>query len=238
MYKSFPMFSYTLVNNLFDLKKFNECNFPFVSYINPYDAMPQLNIYIPNNLNFCLSKHNKIIEILPTQLICNKWAIACIEHILPIFEDIHDKNPRNYIQILKNSLKNFNKISIMEVYNKTKYEQIKHLSRKSTVLYQAINDSANTFLNISFSSHHDSSSPIFLAYSSSRMLAMNKNLPCMYYEKINKIIEIKEVEWQKNSLLKIIKSSSKFYKKYLKDTLKILCYILPHDLNFIIIDLL
>jgi len=83
------------------------------NYDNPYDAFQtrpnnDSKLYlIKNDNDKKIQKDIQILNILDTKIILIKWAVACAEHVLNIFEEKYpdDKRPRKSIEAAINWIK-------------------------------------------------------------------------------------------------------------------------------------
>jgi len=73
------------------------------SYNDPYDAFQNRN----NKKQLCIVSDNLVLHILDTKMISIKWAVACANHVLHIFEEQYpdDKKPRQAIETAYNWIK-------------------------------------------------------------------------------------------------------------------------------------
>jgi len=73
-------------------------------YNNPYDAIKdRMGTDLDINPNLCIMENDKIIMVLPTKMICVRWALACASRALLIFEKTYpyEYKPRRALKILK-----------------------------------------------------------------------------------------------------------------------------------------
>jgi len=200
--------------------------------------------YLEVDLHFYLI-HNKIfVEILNISQITYKWSIVCIRDMLDTYEKqyktnsgishktnsgishktnsgiISDNAYRFNIYLLTTPRQYFNLIQIIKS-NKTKkklYKELLYICHDldridNMILY---NIYISLVQYISYKIANDFRYSIYTVFYTIEFNKINNN----------------DTTFHKNSLIKIIKSSSKYYKGYMK----VLEKVLPNDLNYIIMN--
>ena len=196
------------------------------------------------DLHFCLIHNKIIVERLNISQITYKWSIVCIRDMLDTYEKqyktnsgishktnsgishktnseiISDNTYRFNIYLLTTPRQYFNLIQIIKS-NKTKkklYKELLYICHDldridNMILY---NIYISLVQYISYKIANDFRYSIYTVFYTIEFNKINNN----------------DTTFHKNSLIKIIKSSSKYYKGYMK----VLEKVLPNDLNYIIMN--
>jgi len=213
-------------------------------HLHPYTAFQyphKFKFTGPEKEHLCLIKNKIIIYQLPTQEIAIRWALACTEHIRPIFNDACLKEFNDFKRI--NEALDVLYLSILNNKNRnTAKKRGNSLEHKANQLYaySKITDTALDkikrfmYLIVAYTlkTLQSDSNYIRYAFSVSQIassIASSMNLDNLDndFEGYQSVLN-QELFWTKDKLQEII---NKYYNKAYKNRINILDKLVPHDIS-------
>ena len=179
------------------------------SYKDPYDAYDNR----AQNKQLSLIINGVIVEHLDTKLISVRWAIACAERVLPIFErwNSDDKRSRRAIEVAKLWVLEHTKATVFAVSDAA-------AAYEAAYDADAAYDATYSVAYATYDVNAHSAAHAAAAHAASTMGASRDA----------------EIQWQRSQLKKIIKEHLKYYKKFNQ----LLCQRYPPELSFLILNVI